>query len=71
MIPHTTKQPEEGDSDDQPYYSSWTRFPGGVKPEGGKDDEDSPFDKPGDLRSIPRHVTAFHDNQQEGVTAGK
>jgi hypothetical protein len=45
----------------------WTRFPGGAKPEGGEDDEDSPFDKPGDVCSIPHHVTAFHDdNQQEG-----
>jgi hypothetical protein len=64
MIPHT-KQPEEGGPDDQPQ--DWTRFPGGVKPE-GEDDEDSPFDRLGDVRSIPRHVTAFHDNQQQGVT---
>jgi hypothetical protein len=48
----------------------WTRLPVGVKPE-GEDNEDSPFDRLRDVRSIPRHVTAFHDTQQQGVTAGK
>jgi hypothetical protein len=38
-----------------------------MKPE-VEDDEDSSFDRLGDVRSIPRHVMAFHDNQQEGVT---